>query len=304
MTYSIVARDTASGELGIAVQSRFFAAGRIVPFIEPGVGAIATQAFTNPRYGSEGLRLLGEGMAPEDALDRLRREDPNSALRQVAILDARGRMAVHTGARCVAAAGHAIGDSCTAQANMMRRDTVWSAMVRAFEEAAGALAERLLAALEAAEREGGDLRGAQAAALIVVSDRRRNIDLRVDDHPDPLGEIRRLLAYTRAHSTAEAALAKLTAGNAADALIDLKACCEAYPDEPEFLTRYGFALLAAGQVDAARVTLTRACTINPGWGELVLRLADAGVVPMSRDTLAPLVAGVRSSGTGGNTSPA
>lgn len=291
MTYSIVARDAESGDLGIAVQSRSFAAGRIVPFIEPGVGVIATQAFTNRTYGAEGLPLLRSGLSPEAILDRLRRRDPDEALRQVAIMDARGRLAVHTGARCVSAAGHAIGTSCAAQANMMTRDTVWPAMVRAFEEKTGPLADRLLSALEAAEREGGDLRGAQAAALIVVSGSDRVVDLRVDDHPDPVAEIGRLLAYSRAHAIALKSTDKLLSGEAPEALRELDACCAAYPNEPEFLLRRCFALMATGQLDSARETLARACSINPGWGELLLRFSDAGIVPVSREMLAPLVSG-------------
>src|SRR5262245_48594590 len=144
MTYSIIGRDARTGELGIAVQSRFFAAGRIVPWIEAGVGVVASQAFANPVYGTEGLRLLRSGVSPEDALDLGRRDDPGAALRQVAIMNAVGSVAVHTGAQCVAAAGHAIGRDAAAQANMMARPTVWQAMIAAFEEGEGALADRLL----------------------------------------------------------------------------------------------------------------------------------------------------------------
>src|SRR5581483_5125495 len=169
MTYSIIARDPATGELGIAVQSRYFAAGQTVPWIEAGVGVIASQSFANPVYGHETLRLLRSGLEPQPILEKLLSQDPNEATRQVAILDVQGRIAVHTGAKCVSAAGHAMGANCCAQANMMAQDTVWQAMVRAFENAPGAMADRLLAAMEAAEHEGGDLRGKQAASLIVAS---------------------------------------------------------------------------------------------------------------------------------------
>jgi uncharacterized Ntn-hydrolase superfamily protein len=256
MTYSIIARDPATSELGIAVQSRYFAAGRVVPWIEAGVGAIASQAFATPVYGHEGLRLLRSGLEPQAILDQLISEDPGEAQRQVAILDLQGRVAVHTGAKCVAAAGHAIGANCSAQANMMARDTVWGAMVHAFENSRGGLADRLLAAMEAAEREGGDVRGRQAASLIVVSGKASGVprldhvvDLRLDDHPDPVAEIKRLLSYSRAHQRASRATGKASANDLTGALTDLDACCAAYPDEPEFLFRRAMVLLPLGRID-------------------------------------------------------
>jgi uncharacterized Ntn-hydrolase superfamily protein len=297
MTYSIVARDPATGELGIAVQSRYFAAGRVVPWIEAGVGAVASQAFASPDHGRDALRLLRSGLEPQPILAKLLSEDAGEAVRQVAILDARGRVAVHTGAKCVAAAGHTIGADCCAQANMMARDTVWTAMVHAFENAGGELADRLLAAMDAAEREGGDVRGKQAAALVVVAGSPsgtppadRSVDLRIDDHPDPVGEIRRLLSYSRAHQRASRAIGKALANDATGALADLDACCAQYPDEPEFLVRRALLLLSLGRLDEARAALQRAHAIHPGWGELLLRFADAGVIPARREMLEPLVA--------------
>jgi uncharacterized Ntn-hydrolase superfamily protein len=299
MTYSIIAHDARTGELGIAVQSRFFAAGRIVPWIEAGVGVVASQAFANPVYGTEGLRLLRSGMSPQDALELLRRDDPGAALRQVAIMNAAGSVAVHTGVQCVAAAGHAVGTGAAAQANMMARPTVWQAMIAAFEKGEGALADRLLAALDAAGREGGDLRGAQAAALVVVgahssgdAKQDRIVDLRVDDHPDPAGEIRRLYALALAHHEASAALEKLAGGDPAGALAELDSCCAAWPQEPEFLSRRALVLMAMGRFPEARAMMERASAINPGWAELILRMADAGIIPASREMLAPLVAGL------------
>ena len=299
MTYSIVARDPSSGQLGIAMQSRYFAAGRHVPWIESGVGVIASQAFANPVHGHEGLQMLRSGQGPEDALASLMREDPGQAQRQLAIMDARGDVAVHTGSGCVAAAGHLIGVDCCAQANMMARDTVWPAMVRAFERAAGEMADRLIAALDAAEGEGGDVRGKQAAALIVVSGKPSGIprldhqvDLRVDDHPDPVGEIRRLLSYSRAHHRANLALMKASTSDFAGALDDLDACCAAFPDDPEFLGRRALMLLPLGRVDEARVTLRRAKAIHAGGNELLLRFADAGVIPVRRQMLEPILAGL------------
>ncbi len=306
MTYSIVGRDPEREELGIAVQSRYFAVGRVVPWIEAGVGVIASQSFANPVYGLEGLRMLRAGFEPDRILKTLLDQDAGAATRQVAILDAGGRRAVHTGSRCVAAAGHALGENCCAQANMMTQSTVWAAMVRAFENAPGDLADRLLAALTAAEQEGGDVRGKQAAALVVVSTKRpdqlpsdRSIDLRVDDHADPLGELKRLLDYSRAHRLANRAIASLLANDPSGALADIEACCAACPSEPEFLFRRCLILLQLGHVDEAHEALHQAHSIHPGWSELLLRFADAGVLPVSREKLEFLVADLRHSGAEG-----
>jgi len=295
MTYSIIGRDPETGELGIAVQSRFFAAGRLAPWIEAGVGAVASQAFAEPRYGYEGLALLKRGRTPQAALDQLRRQDQNPDIRQVAIGDARGNFAVYTGARCVAAAGHALGADCVAQANMMTRDTVWSAMTATFEATQGALGDRLMAALEAAEREGGDIRGAQAAALIVVGASAvenpalgRLVDLRVDDHIDPLAEVRRQLAYARAHRQSLDALALMQAGDLGGAHAKLEEALHAFPDEPQFLGRYALTLMASGDVPGARDAMARAISVAPHSLEFVMRMADAGIIPVPRAVLATL----------------
>jgi uncharacterized Ntn-hydrolase superfamily protein len=300
LTYSIVARDPETGELGVAVQSRYFAAGRVVPWIEPGVGVVASQAFANPMYGHEGLRLLRAGQAPAAILRELVSRDAGAARRQVAILDLQGRAAVHTGTGCVAAAGHAVGTHCAAQGNMLASSNVWPAMVEAFEDACGAIADRLLAAMDAAEREGGDLRGRQAAALLVAAGQPSgvarldlHVDVRVDDHPDPVGEVRRLVHFARANARANRAMEKLLAGDLASALTDLDACLAVYPDEPLFHFRRALALLQLGRREEARAALQRARDVHPGWGELLLRFADAGIVPVSRDVLGQMDASAR-----------
>src|SRR4051812_38242037 len=168
-TYSIVARDPRSGELGVAVQSHWFSVGSVVPWVRAGVGAVATQSIAEPAYGPRALDLLAGGATAPDALARLTREDAEADVRQVAVVDGEGKVACHTGARCIAFAGHAPGDGWSVQANMMRSDSVWPAMADAFPTAQGALAERLLATLEAAEAAGGDVRGRQSAALVVVA---------------------------------------------------------------------------------------------------------------------------------------
>lgn len=216
MTYSIVACDPISGELGVAVQSCYFSVGAVVPWAEAGVGVVATQSFVDPAYGPLGLELMRRGQSAPEALRQLVAVDPGATYRQVAMLDARGRVAVHTGEGCLAAAGHQLGEQVAAQANLMARATVWGAMIERFENTSGELAVRLLAALDAAEDEGGDRRGKQSSALLVVraqSTRKlwvdRVVDLRVEDHPEPVNELKRLFALHRKSADQLAARATL-----------------------------------------------------------------------------------------------
>src|SRR5512145_2375295 len=203
-TYSIVARDPATGDLGVAVQSHWFSVGSVVPWAESGVGAVATQSFVEPAYGPNGLALMKEGVEPAEALKRLLAKDEQRAVRQVAFVDAKGRTAAHTGEGCIPGAGHHVGTGYTTQANLMLTGEVPDAMARAYEAAKGPLAERLLAALDAAQATGGDIRGKQSAAILVVraapsakpwTD--RLVDLRIEDHAEPIAEMRRLLALHR-----------------------------------------------------------------------------------------------------------
>jgi uncharacterized Ntn-hydrolase superfamily protein len=197
LTYSIVARDPETGQLGAAVQSRAFACGSGVLWARPGVGVVASQSYAERSYGPLGLDLLAAGKTPEQALAGLVAADPDQSVRQVAILAADGTAAAHTGADCIPDAGHQLGDGFSVQANIMRSPSVWPAMATAFESASGPLAHRLRAALDAAEEAGGDWRGKQAAGLLVVPSEGKPwetvVDVRVDDHEDPLGELRRLL---------------------------------------------------------------------------------------------------------------
>ncbi|MBV9788550.1 MAG: DUF1028 domain-containing protein, partial [Chloroflexi bacterium] len=199
MTYSIVAYDAAAQQFGVAVQTHQPSVGIVVPWVKAGVGAIATQSLSNISFGPLGLELLAGGLSAEQTLAALLASDPDAALRQVAVVDREGRVAAHTGARCIPFAGHQLGAGYSVQANMMLRDTVPAAMAAAFEDAQGTLMERLMAALEAAEAEGGDIRGTQSAAMLVLGSKPgpdwHNIvcDLRVDDHVTPLVELRRLV---------------------------------------------------------------------------------------------------------------
>ena len=167
-TYSIVARDAATGELGVAVQSHWFSVGSSVPWAEAGVGAVATQSFTDPTYGAMGLALMRAGKSAPEALKALLAADPDREVRQVAMVDAQGRAAAFTGAKCIQAAGDEVGDGFTVEANLMDKPTVWPAMAKAFREAKGDLADRLLAALRAAQAQSGDIRGQQSAAILIV----------------------------------------------------------------------------------------------------------------------------------------
>jgi len=208
VTYSIVARDAESGELGVAVQSQAFNAGAAVAWARPGAGAVATQSFTDRRYGYRGLELLAAGEAPQAALDALRETDELDDLRQVALLDARGASAQWTGAHCVRCAGHVAGDGWAAQGNMLAAEA-WHAMGAAFEASRGTLAQRLMAALEAAEEAGGDWRGRGGAGIVVVplegEPWERVIDLRVEEGGDSLVELRRLLERAEGYRAANRA---------------------------------------------------------------------------------------------------
>ena len=296
MTYSLVARDPETGELGVAVQSHFFSVGPVVPWAEPGVGVVATQSFVEVSYGPRGLELMRSGRSAAGALGELVDRDQGEATRQVAMLDAAGRVAVHTGQSCIAEAGHRVGNQMSAQANMMRRETVPDAMVNAYESATGHLAERLLAALEAAEAEGGDIRGRQSAALVVVGGRRdaepwkqKPVDLRVEDHPEPLRELRRLLGLRRAYDEMEAGEQLAVQGDLEGALGHYERAHAAAPDNTEITFWLGLALGGSGRVEEGREHIRRVSELNDGWAELLQRLPAAGLIPDDPELLRGLL---------------
>ena len=287
--YSIVARDSATGQMGVAVQSHWFSVGPVVPWAEAGVGAVATQSFVDPRYGPLGLELMRLGRSAPEALRALVVSDADSAVRQVAMVDAQGRVDAYTGGRAVAAAGHHEGAGFSVQANMMDRPAVWPAMAAAYESTQGDLADRLLAALEAAEREGGDIRGRQSAAIIIVSGTNtgrpwvdRVVDLRVEDHPTPVAELRRLVTLSRAYRKLNEGDEWVTRGDLPRAVEAYGAALSIVPDaatngEAAFWT--GISLAGAGQLDQALPYLRRAYAVHPQWAELVRRLPAAGLLP-------------------------
>ncbi len=285
-TYSIVARDPATGDLGVAVQSHWFQVGTVVTWAEAGVGAVATQSFVKVDYGPQGLAAMKAGAAPQEALDRLLAADPQKDVRQVAMLDARGRVAAWTGPKCIAAAGHQAGDGYSVQANLMDRPTVWPAMARAFEAAKGDLAERLLAALDAAEAEGGDIRGRQSAALIVVRGkptgepwRDRLVDLRVDDHPQPLAELRRLLTLHRAYEEMNAGDEAVAEDRIDAALAHYTRASVLAPGIAELPFWQAVTLFLAGQEDRALAIFRDVFAREEHWVRLVPRLPAAGLLP-------------------------
>lgn len=285
MTYSIVARDPETGRLGVAVQSRHFGVGPVVPWAEPGVGAVATQSFTEISYGPRGLELIRRGATAPQALEALLAEDEEREIRQVAMVDAAGGIAVHTGAQCVQAAGHATDTAVSAQANMMERDTVWNAMLAAYAGASGDLADRLLAALRAAEAEGGDIRGRQSAALIVVEGDaslppwEHVIDVRVEDHADPLAELERLVRLRDAYRHFETGNDAASEGDLTHASEELERARDVAPDDDQIAFFLGLSLVGAGRVDEGRQLLEEARMANPRWAVYLRRLAAAGMFP-------------------------
>jgi uncharacterized Ntn-hydrolase superfamily protein len=285
-TYSIVARDPATGQIGVAVQSHWFSVGPIVPWAEAGVGAVATQSFVEPSYGYQGLDLMRSGKSAPDVLKALLGVDAQAAGRQVAMIDAQGRVAAHTGAACIAMAGHSTGEQYSVQANMMLRDTVWPAMAKAYESTKGDLAERLLAALEAAEREGGDIRGRQSAAIVVVSGTNtgrpwvdRIVDLRVEDSATPVAELRRLVALKRAYDRMNRGDELFATKDIEGALREYAAAEMAVPENVEMVFWHAVTLANAGRVDEALPLLKRVYAADTNWKELLRRLPKAGLLP-------------------------
>jgi uncharacterized Ntn-hydrolase superfamily protein len=281
-TYSIVARDPDTGELGVAVQSHWFSVGPIVPWARTGVGAVATQASVEVSYGPLVLDLLEQGTSPSDALARLLADDLSRDSRQVAVVDAHGAAAAHTGGSCMKFAGDIQGDGVSCQANIMAADTVWPAMLAAFERAEGSLTVRLLTALDAAEAEGGDLRGRQSAAIVVVPATGRPwdsvIELRVEDHPDPLAELSRLVHLHEAYVSAGLGDERLADGSPEEAAELYLRASELAPESDELQFWAGIGAATVGDLDAALGHVRAAIEVHPGWRELLWRL-PAEVAP-------------------------
>ena len=288
-TYSIVAYDRETGQLGVAVQSHWFSVGSVVPWAESGVGAVATQSFVDPSYGALGLELMRAGKTAEEALKGLLQADRTPEVRQVAMVDASGRVAVHTGKSCIAEAGHYVGDGFSCQANMMLKNTVWEAMARAYQNTKGELADRLLAALEAAEREGGDIRGKQAAALVVVKGKSSGVwwkdrvyDLRVEDHPQPVEELKRLLTIAKAYNHMNQGDECLTQNKVEEALKEYTRAMELYSGNPEMIFWPAVTLASTGQVKESLPLFRKVFAMDKNWALLLQRLPAVGQFPKDK----------------------
>jgi uncharacterized Ntn-hydrolase superfamily protein len=285
-TFSIVARDPATGELGVAVQSHWFSVGTTVPWAEAGVGAVATQSFVDPSYGKLGLDLMRSGRSAPETLKGLVAADEGRDVRQVAMIDNQGRVAAHTGAKDIADAGHITGNSFSVQANMMLNDKVWPAMAKAFEQTKGDLAERMLAALDAAQAAGGDIRGKQSAALIIVSGKPtgkpwldRTFDLRVDDNPAPLVELRRLVTLQRAYNHMNQGDLAVELKDNERALREYSAAARLVPGNAEMVYWHAVALVSMGRVDESLPLFKKVFAQDPNWKTLTRRLPQAGLLP-------------------------
>lgn len=287
MTYSIVARDKDTGEFGVAVQSHYFQVSPAVPWALAGVGAVATQSQVNISYGPLGLELMQAGYTAEQALKALTAGDPLAEVRQCAIVDAAGRVAAHTGAKCIPAAGHQLGDGFSCQANLMEKDTVWAAMAHAYTTTDAPLAERMMAALEAAEAEGGDIRGKQSAAMVVVTGspngrfwEDRIIDLRVEDAPEPLPELRRLLRIKRSYMALSEADRLSDAGDKAAASAKAEEAIRMSPDMVEIRFWAGLEMAINGDVDGGCERMAQVVRDKGDrWVETLRRLAMVDRVP-------------------------
>ncbi len=288
-TYSIVARDPETGQLGVAVQSHWFSTGSIVTWAQPGVGAVATQSMVEVSYGPLGLGGLRSGKKPGEILRDLLQKDNERELRQVAIVDTKGDVAVHTGSHCIAEAGHQTGFQYSVQANMMLKNTVWPAMASAYEKASGDLADRMLATLDAAQEEGGDIRGKQSAAMLVVTGEQTDepwkgilVDLRVEDHPEPLIELRRLLKVQRAYEAMNRGDALLSEGRVKEAFQAYEQGASLAPEIDELIFWQAVTLADTGRVEEALPIFDRLFKTESNWALLLQRLPAAGLFSEDR----------------------
>jgi uncharacterized Ntn-hydrolase superfamily protein len=291
-TYSIVAIDKETGALGAAVQSHWFSVGALVPWVESGVGAVCTQSFVEASYGPLGLDLMRAGKTAEEALAGLLKADKHEDVRQVAMVDAQGRVAAHTGKNCIPEAGHYVGDGFSCQANLMLKNTVWQAMARAFESTKGELVDRLMAALEAAEAEGGDIRGKQSAAIIVVRGKSSGVwwkdrlyDLRVEDSPAPLPELKRLIRLNKAYNHMNRGDELLTENKVEEAMKAYTTAMDMYPDNAEMIFWPAVTLASTGKVEESLPLFKKVFAMDYNWAILVPRLPQVGQLPKDKNLI-------------------
>jgi len=295
-TYSIIAYDSATGEFGAAVQSHYFKVADVI-WLEPGIGAVATQSLVDFAYGPLGLEMMKNGKSARQALDGLLASDANFQVRQVAMVDRNGVVATHTGTKCIAEAGHLVGKNYSVQANLMRNSTVWGAMAKAFEATSGDLAERMLAALDAAQNEGGDIRGMQSAAMVVVSGkptgmswRDRLVDLRVDDSPQPLAELRRLLNINRAYKHMDRGDELIADKKYDEADAEYEKAAQLAPGNAEILFWHAQTLVMVGELERALPIFREVFRRDESWRTLVPRLVKSELLPNDEKIIQRIVA--------------
>lgn len=295
-TFSIVARDSQTGAMGVAVQSHWFSVGSVVTWAEAGVGAIATQALAEVSYGPLGLDLLKSGKSAQDVLSGLLLMDEQRDMRQVAIVDVKGEAANHTGVKCMADAGHEKGDGFSVQANMMLNNQVWPAMARAYQSSPGDLAERMLAALAAGQAAGGDIRGQQSAAILIVEGKSsgkpwadRVFDLRVEDHPSPIVELHRLVQTQRAYHFMNKGDEYMGLNQVAKALDAYRSAAELAPHIDEIPFWQAVTMADSGMIDAAIPLFRHVFQMNPNWAKLLQRLPPAGMIHIDQSTIQQII---------------
>jgi uncharacterized Ntn-hydrolase superfamily protein len=284
-TFSIVARDSVTGEMGVGVQSHWFSVGTLVAWAEAGVGAIATQSLVNPAFGPLGLQLLKNGKTPEEVVQILTAADSGRDVRQLAVIDTRGAAASYTGKNCIKPAGNIAERNFSVQANLMMNDQVWPAMAKAFKQSKGPLAERMIAALEAGQEAGGDIRGKQSASLLVVKSKStgklwedRSIDLRVDDHLEPIVELKRLLHVFRAYEHMNAGDVAIEKNDMALAEKEYTTAEKMFPENPEMKFWYAVTLINKKKPEEALPLFADVFSRDENWRVLVPRLRTAGLL--------------------------
>ena len=298
MTYSIVARDPETGRFGVAVQSHYLGVGPVVPWLEAGVGAIATQASVNISFGPIGLEMLRAGRSAAEVVAALVASDPEAQVRQLGVVDATGHAAAHTGSECIRACGHQLGDGYSVQGNLLERDTCWPAMAAAYESAlaeGAPFVERLLRAMEAAEAEGGDVRGRQSAAIMIASAdlqqapwRGRLMDMRIEDHPDPVPELRRIVTMQLAYNLLDDEGDDARSGRSVAERYALAR--QMAPDAYELVFWGGVQLAISGDVEGARRELGIAFAADTRWRTTLQHLADSGREGITPELAAALLA--------------
>jgi len=291
-TYSIVARDTVTGDMGVAVQSHWFSVGSVVSYGKAGVGVVATQSLVNPSYGPKGLKLMEQGLTPKQALDALIQNDKGEMYRQVAFLNSKGEVATHTGSLCIDEAGHKQGNNFSVQANMMLSNTVWDAMTNAFENTKGPLSDRILAALKSAEGEKGDIRGMQSAAILIVRGEATGnswedtiMDLRVEDHEDPIAELERLINIHTAYDFMNKGDLAMEEGNSKKAENLYLNAQNLFPENLEMRYWYAINLLNNKELSKAKTILQDIFNKDPNWKTLTARLIKSKLLTITQEDL-------------------